>query len=523
MPKKTAVFQLSERYDNGIRIPFNDIFGQNFGEEIEDFDLVTKRTYSNNVKFIIEENNKLIQYDTDHEIIANYLMVKHRIDKQRYPTPEAFIQSVLTEILKPWFVDRIGVYVREEYTRLCDDIDKSLHNNEGKLNPSLVFTNEHSIILYHIAVAFRFIIPLTTHFIHVYSDMISNQDPNELFCDPETGQQLYSLQDALVSGKKLFNKTNFLVSIVKEIIHIITDGNEDMNIYGKLNHYILSLIKGTGYSDAEMWSKLAMRATSKYNLADVIMSKILIDILPKATFKKSAIKFIVTTIEAHINWTLHQDFNIHYNMISPVSEDSDFSDADRFEINSVKVNELKKIINDNFMDDTINIIFARRGFVIDPSEYSYYLLNNTNIHDVQTFMIYGYFATPFGGWSNLDGLNKNQWTMLLVFMIHFLEDNKFKLLPKILTGTIVNLNEKRVLNRPIERKLKESIRYQRIMEKYKHTGDAVLNSGIIEQNTMIILNSKIAVNQFNNKHNGEIMELDTAEVCDEFLRFIELI
>lgn len=521
MPEKLKVFQLSKVYTDGIRIPFSEIFHKDF-KEIEDFNLSTKRTYSNNVGFFCEENNKIIDLDKDNEILTNYLMIKFNIDHQRYTNPNIFIISLCTELLKPWFVESTKEYVNTMYDKYCEDIDSNLHNENGKLNSSLVFTNEHSKLLYHIAVLFRLVSPLATHFIYRYSDMISSESPEDLYKD-KNGNTFNNLNQAMNAGK-IFNKTEFLVEICKSIIRIVTCDNPEMNIYGKLNHYILSLIRSTGFSDKEMWNKLAMRSTSKYSLADAIMDKILIDILPKSSFKKSAIKFIVTTIETHIKWTLTQHFAIHYNMISPISEDSDFSDADRFEINSVKTNEQKKIFNDNFMDDTINIIFTRRGFVMNMDEYNYYYMNNNDIHQVQDNMLRLYFSSPFGGWNNLDGLNKAQYTRLLVYLIHYLNDGgKFKILPKIFTGKVVSVNEKRILPRPVKRKIETSIRYENIMKNYTHTGDTLSKANVIERYIMFILDSKIVYNEYDGKHNGEVIDVNLDEICDEYLKFIELL
>lgn len=516
------IFQPSKKYKSGIRIPFSEIFGQKF-EEFEDFDLSTKRTYSNNADFFIKENNIVVGFDQNNEILANYMMVTYHIDKQHYKTPDEFINSMVSQILKPWFVEAVNNYVEQQYYKKCEDIDKGLYNNEGKLNPSLVFTNEHSIILYQIAVLFRFISPLATQFIRQYSDMISNQDSSAIYTD-ENGNKITSFTEAMTTGKKMFNNTSFLVAIVKEVIKAVTYKRPDVNIYGKLSHYTLSLIKGTGYSDQEMWNKLAMKNTSKFTLSDTILYKILIDIIPKATFEKSIVKFIVTTIEQHINWTLHQDFSISYNMISSVAEDSDFSDADRFEINAAKTNELKKIINDNFNDDNIDTIFRRRGFVLDPFEYEWYMQNNDSSHSIQDAMIRNFFANSFGGWNNLDGLNEEQYTKLLVYLIHFLKDgDKFRVLPKILTAKVIAMNEKRVLNKPIERKIKESLRYQRILQKYSFTGNSVPQSQIIETNIVSILNSSLVYNEYGCELNGQELKFDVTEICDEYLKFIEIL
>jgi hypothetical protein len=85
------------------------------------------------------------------------------------------------------------------------------------------------------------------------------------------------------------------------------------------------------------------------------------------------------------------------------------------------------------------------------------------------------------------------------------------------------MNEKRVLNRPIERKIKESLRYQNILKRYTHTGNMLEKSNIIETQITIILNSKILYNDYNGGKNGEPILYDTGILCDEYLQFIEII
>jgi hypothetical protein len=474
-----------------------------------------KRTYANQFKLIIASNNKIIALDKDHEILANYLLVSNKIIKQKYQAPEQFIESMVSEILKPWFIDSIKTWVRKQYKAKCQSIDVM-----ERFDPATVFTDEHAILLYQIAHVFRFIIPLATHFAKIYSDMISMQDTSEFYIDAY-GNRYKNTDAALQQGQKLFNKTTFLLSVMNEVIYQLTKDQPDMNIYGKLNYYVTNLVKSTAFSDSEMWNKLIMRSTSKYNQIDIIMAKILIDIIPKAIFDKAIIKFIVFTIEQHIKWAFRIDFNINYNMITPMNADSDFSDADKFDINSVKQDELKKILQQNFMDDTIDIIFERKGFVIDIGEYNWYLKNNKP-SSIQDTMIRNFFAHEFGGYDNLEGLNIFQYTRLLVYMTHFITDSKqYRVLQHILTGDVVTINEKRLLPKPIERKIRESIRYQTIMNKYSYTGDIVKKSNVLEQIIITVLNSKILYNKYTGKRNGETIELDIDICCDDVLKFVE--
>ncbi len=518
---KNKIFQPSTVYSGGVHVNFSKIFGMNL-EEYSDMSMDAKRTYVNQNAIIIDSLNATIKLDRDSEIIANYLMVMHKIVKQQFKTPESFIDCLTTEILKPWFIDAIKEYVKKEYKKYCQSIDDDAVEFMRKYGPSMVFTDVHSILFYQITVTFRFVIPLATHFARVYADMLSTQDASEFYIDAY-GTKYKTAYDAMTRGQKLFNNVAFLLSVVRECIWRLTQDDPSMNIYGKLNHYITQLVNGTGYSDSEMWAKLIMCSVSKYNQIDIIMTKILLDVIPKASFKKSIIKFIVTTIEHHIKWAFHANFNINYNMITPLNEDSDFSDADRFDINSVKSDELKKVLQDNFMDDTIDIVFERKNFTLDMQEYDWHVKHNIP-HPIQEVMIRNFFAHPFGGYENLDGVNQLQYTKLLCYLLHFMKDSvQFKLLPKVLSGNVVTVNEKRLLSRPVEKKIRESIRYKNIVSKFKFTGNVLQKSNVIEQTIMSILNAKILYNEYNGKHNGETLDIHTDILCDEYLQFVELL
>ena len=118
----------------------------------------------------------------------------------------------------------------------------------------------------------------------------------------------------------------------------------------------------------------------------------------------------------------------------------------------------------------------------------------------------------------------HDYNFKLKHAIGFLQDgDKFKILPKILTARVVSVNEKRVLNKPIERKIKESIRYKRLMEKYSFTGTQVADGNVIEANIVAILNATLQYNEFGNPNNGQEIVMDATEICDEYLKYLEIL
>lgn len=504
------IFNLSQKFSNGISMPFSKIFNQDLSN-LEDFDLRSKRTYSNHVKFIITENNNLIKRDKDNEILTNYMIIKHKIDHERFKTPKDFTDYMIYNIFKPWFIEEIIAYVDEIYDKYSVNVDMKIDESKRQYNETLVFKNIHCKELHRIATAFRFIIPLVTHFMKIYSDMVPGSDD-------EDSSTLLLVQN------NIFNKAKFLVYIVTALINVLHNYNksEPINIYSKLYNYILSLIRSTNYSDKDIWDKLILLNLTTFSLADNIMNKILTDVLPKSKFTENIIGFIVKVINKHIYFGLHQNFDFNYTSISPISDDGDFSDADKFEINSAKINETRAIVQKVFINDTIIKLYQRKGYLYDPEEFRYYF-NNLTIHQIQMFCMLHYFSNAFGGVNNLYTCNKENWINLLIYLIRFLENNKFKYLQYILTGNIETYSEKRILNKPIERKLTESLRYKNILQKYSNINTFMQKSYLIEKNLMIILNSKIVYNHYDYEHNGESIHLDPNIICDEFLRFIELI
>ena len=61
------------------------------------------------------------------------------------------------------------------------------------------------------------------------------------------------------------------------------------------------------------------------------------------------------------------------------------------------------------------------------------------------------------------------------------------------------------------------------MEKYSYTGSMLEQSSAIERNIVDILNASMVYNEFKGENNGEPIELDIAEVCDEYLKFLEIL
>jgi hypothetical protein len=528
------IFQTSDKYVKGVKIPFDAIFNsyqitKAFDlQEHEHFDMSPKDTYGKRAEFIIRENNEVIKLDDNNQILTNYLILKYRTDKLQFTSPDIFIEYMISGILQPWFLRRVHEYVVERYKRECPNQESKIQADGNRYSDIMTFNDIQTQYIYEISVIDRFLIPLITHFIKMYAGMLKSEAADKLYTAYD-GRKYSDIKQALTKGN-MFNKTEFLLTISRRVLEAIQPfyvdpmTGEPILLYSKIHTFIRGLIRGESVNDGDIWNKLAMQDIDTYTMTNYIIDKIFTDIIPKAEFNQPIMPCIVMTTTQTVNWQTHEHFTLNYNMVSQVSEDSDFSDADRFEMNSVKIDEAKKILVNNFTEDTINIIFKRRGFVLDQSEYDFYFEHNNPISEIQNAMVRDYFAIPFGGWENLDGLNKIQFTKILICLIHTLKlGGKFTHLPYILTGKVVSMNEKRQTNTNLERKMKQSITYKQILERFTYTGKLIEEKQIIEQNIQLILNCKMNYNEYDNDLNGTEIVVDPVEIYEEYLKFITML
>jgi hypothetical protein len=516
------IFQLSDKYVKGLKIEFDKIFNsyqivKAFDlRDHEHFDMSAKDTYGKRADFIIKENNKVIKLDENNQILTNYLILKYRIDKLQYQSPDMFIEHMISAILQPWFLRKIHAYVLERYERECPNQESKIKAKGYTYNETMTFNDAQTRYIYEISVINRFLIPLITHFIKMYAGMFKNESLDKV---------------CLTSNDSIFNKTKFILNISRRILDSIQPYYLDSNtgkpilLYSKIHTFIRGIVRGDSVNDSDIWNKLVMQNIDYYSITNYIINKIFTDIIPKGEFNQPIIPCIVKTIGWTVHWQTHEQFTLNYNMVSQVSDDSDFSDADRFEMNSVKIDEVKKILMGNtFTEDTINIIFRRLGFTLNQAEYDFYFEYNDPISEIQNNMVRDYFAIPFGGWENLDGLNKIQFTKLLICLIHTLKaGGKFTILPYILTGKVISMNEKRQTNTNLERKMKQSITYKQIFERFTYTGKMMEEKQIIEQNVQLILNCKMHYNEYRNEKNGVEILIEPIEAYEDYLKFIAML
>jgi hypothetical protein len=486
-------------------------------ERFEHFHLSEKSAYRTMQDLIISENNKLIVFDEHNIIVANYLTVKNGIDMGRYKHPNDFLDDMLRAMLPPWFIAKVRTYVLDEIHK--DTLKRGITNpafTANTYNPSLIIDDTHIEIVGQAAAFIRLTIPLLTHFIHKYKDMFEGQKGGRA-----------PIKFVSSTGEvQIFNKTDFLTKSIEKILETIErfNGNE-VTIYGKIHHYVKSMIRRTLSADYSIWLKNATVNRTPALVTKMIVCKLLTEVIPKSHFGRTIATFITNSIENQKKWVRRYRFGANISFISNVSDDAnDLSDADKFDINSAKSDELKRIIAKTFMDDTISTILTRRNYTLNMDEYQFYL-TSCEIHSTQDFMVRTFFSMPFGGWGNLDGLNKQQYIKLLTYLTWFLRmGNKFTILPDILVGNKVSINEKRVVPKNLEKRIRNSDSYQAIMRRYTYTEQKIKSEFIIETPLTVMLNTRFVYNTYGNKKNGTPIEYeDSAILCEEYLRFMAML
>lgn len=467
---------------NTIEVPFDEIFGKDIGF-VNKFQLSKKRTYCNVMDVIIESNNNLLEYDSDNELLMNYLTVKYRIDKGAY-TDDNFVEELYKVMVTPVFVKAIDDYVEKNYQF---DLDSNL----AKFNEGLQFTDLHSKILLRISMGMKFLIPLIMHYI--YYNPSTQEDVGE-----------------------------YLLLCFDPLFDVFSP---DVDIINKVWESVFSRVVVTRYSDRTYWYYFEVLGYSIEQLTESLVKKIIVDTIPKYVFDKNVISLNHVVINNNIEYTFRYNFPINFKPLNlNESESGSLSDFDKLTINTARVNESQIIMNKVNISTTIQYLIQKYDIKITADEIKYHL-KGFALNKLQRNMLFLFFAKYFGSADTLYSCNAQQYVKLLIIMKKILRQNGFNFLDKILVGQTTEMNEKKALNKKSLLKIIESEKYRTIIEhKYPNTIFNIMDSNIITKIVATILNNRFTSHDFDNrKADGEEIKVNSDFVSEEILRFVEMI
>jgi hypothetical protein len=317
-----------------------------------------------------------------------------------------FTEEQLTEeiisIFTPEVKKIISDHVEEVYSA---ELDVTSKTTTAK-NVELQFTDAHAKAIIKASMAMKLVIPLVTN----YMNFKSFRKVEELFL-------------------------NCFLPILEMF------GDDGMQLHNKLFKLVESRVRATQYSDTVIWSYLENIATDMTTLVNTLTRKIVLDIIPKLEHERNMISFLHTAVKNQIRYAFTQKFPISYKPITPNSEENEESNPfDRLEA-QFQHDEGIGIITELNIDNIVERYEADFG-VISKEELDYYT-EHVAINNVQTNLLFLFFARAAGRYDRLNAANKVQYTKLLILMVKALRRIDFPLIAQFLIATPMGENPKR--------------------------------------------------------------------------------
>lgn len=504
---------------NNIEIRFDELINNGFPKELNQFNLIKKRTYCNKIDLIIDINNRIFnEYPLNSELLFSYLSLKWRIDKKDFKdkyvickkdgkkiiitneegkkvykkklketAEKQFLNDLYNGIFNETFVEFIESFVERNYKL---DIDSKNKEKNKKYNPVLQFSDAHCKILQCVSIGMKIIIPLLLH----YSFMYNERKMNDF------------LQRSFDYLFKIFS--------------------HDVDIQTKLWESVYSRVIVTKNSDKSYWEYVAIEGASINKITSSLYQKLIVDIVPKYELDQNLINLNHVFINNNLDYTFRSNIEINYKVLNYADTEDDVSDWEKISINTAKIDEGEIIINECNIKNTIKSILKKENIKISEEEFNYYQ-KGFSINKLQQSLLFNFFSKYFGSTNTLFFCNQREYIILLLIMKKILLKNSFTLIPYISTGKVKNINEKSTLNKKSLIRVTSSVDYKElILNKYHFTENNLKNkSGLIIRLITNILNNKFLLKDYEHQDlEGEEIKIDNIDIlAEEIMRFINYI
>ena len=486
-------------------------FSKYFGKDAEDYeDFVTscgqKKAYSkmsymfcNTANVILNRNKQATE-----TFMYKYYCIKRNVDHRSYdPKTDQFANAIINLFDKD-IVNEIRSYVNSKYHETGDD---KWEANKSKYIPSITFLDRHIKVLFVVSRMIHLVAPLCLEYIHVYKDEV----------------------EAKTFLAEIFSNLFPIAEMVSPDLVPLSKTNETtIDVYNKLYSFVESKVKDTLASDVQMWERQAFLAVNYKTTIDVILNKLIVDIVPEYAFIGNVMHMNVAVVRKSIqDYTLRRKDPFSINMLvdadNNTSDDDNavVSESEQFDSYNAKHDEFSIVIRHTFAEHTVNTIISRKGVVLDQAEIDWYM-EHIRFHEFQTFVIFSAVTNAFGGTENVYSLNKELYVKLMLCIVKVMEVSGLGSLAKYVTATKnrhyisrkeTRLSRNALLNDPL---------YQYIVEnKYSGVKNIIdKKNNFLESIISKISNNEYVYNTPNPDLNGRIIPRDDVQIRKDILKFI---
>lgn len=476
-------------YDGKLLIiPFDILFNKESLKPLSTF-VIKKDSYvkrlGNDVKQghgICHYINYFIKfYDTNNELLMSYVKLKYLIDNKKKPIKmQAYIKILYTILFTKTMKEKISRMVEDNY-----HIDLT-NNSDKKYSESLEFTNDHAKIMMKISMSMKLMVPVLFHYINSYN---------------------------------LLKEGNYLFTFYERLFDMYSD---DIDIYNKLWISTLAKVNTNFSKNKSIWEQREIFGTDPLIYLDVLLKdKIVSETMFKYTFDRNIISFNSVVLDKQLGYFIIEPYDHTLVELSSKKDVDGLSGLDKLEMNSNKIDESLIILSNINIKKTIKRIKKHMNIKIEKDEINFYK-KHYKINKFQVQLVFYFYARFFGGYRDLNLLNRKQYLTLTLLLKRRLQAQGAKFLPQILTGNIDSkLNTRTIQNTKFLMKIENSAIYDTLVKDKFSTLDELKKSNLILNLLSTILNTNFSYVDYDHPENtGEKIEVNSDIISDEFLNFL---
>ncbi|MGL6099508.1 MAG: hypothetical protein ACRC0G_07770 [Fusobacteriaceae bacterium] len=407
-------------------------------------------------------------------------------------TEEEFLDDILKVFLNNKILSLIDKMVDDNYFEF--DMMKKKSTNKSSAVDAVQFNSNHAKACLKFAVASKLVIPV----IGQYSEYRLARNQN----------------------------TAFFMHCFKVILKRVTGDTCDLEV--KLRSIAKLAVQQTKNSDRQMWDKMeTTEGGTKHNKINEIM-KHLVQNMPKVVFKKALVAYFHNIAKKQVAFLFKQKFDQITSLDENRDEDG-LSDFDKVEINIIKDDESKSIINDKNAQLTIVGLEKMYG-KIPQDEIDFYKehIPAEGIKDLQRALLFYIFANDFGGLRQMYSINYDGYIKLICLAKRRLKPYGLMYIPQFISARMNRVNTRKTINTILLRKLENSPQYLEMLEsKYKNTKLLVDGKSVIVGMMSKFMNTPMFIIDYDMYIENDILyhtlEISSEIMMDEFIKTIEMI
>lgn len=491
---------------NAIILPVSKFYERPESSMMLDyFMLISKRCYNSD-----EIRNHICRYlnyferfyDKEQELLFHMYRIKFMIDigvptsdgKYRQYTMDEFKNDIKTYVLSQSIYNKTWKMVEDNYQLEL--------NYKNKSNEALQYSDRHGKYLMEISIFMNMLIPLMMHF--VYKNKITSTD---------------------VIHTLIFTIYNWLFDIYTNKDIMAKRGLQPADMYSKFYETSSTTMASHYKTNGTLWDMSAIRGHSPIINANDAVNTVIMQVMPKYTFKGNVITYNITSVRNNIKYNI-SDISYEYDYVSLSSSKRDGEDntsqLDKYEAHLQKTDEGLALQNDYRAKRVMEIIISFGGYVSDD-EIKFYRKRLTEngqflINRFQQNLVNNMYYRFFGDTVSINSINGDQYITLMIIAKRLLLKNGMKLLPYIISSKVVRISTRTSLCKKELMKIEQSEYYNDLLRKYNG------NEKIIKQFLSLIattLSSGFKIIDYDNpQYNNYEVVMESDILIDELMRFI---